>query len=224
LVKLQNLSIKLDKFELKSINLNIEQGEIFAILGPTGSGKSTLLESIAGFYIPDNGKIFINGRDISFLPPEERNLGFVYQDYSLFPHLTVYKNIEFGLKIKQLFKGERSKKINELTDFLGITHLLDRYPNSLSGGEQQRAALARALVINPKLLLMDEPFSSLDSNTKEKMYDVLQTIHKKFNCTIIFVTHDISEAKRLANRVGIICNGSLKVVHQADKLTEAMIY
>lgn len=224
MVKLQNLSIKLDKFELKSINLNIEQGEIFAILGPTGSGKSTLLESIAGFYIPDNGKIFINGRDISFLPPEERNLGFVYQDYSLFPHLTVYKNIEFGLKIKQLFKGERSKKINELTDFLGITHLLDRYPNSLSGGEQQRAALARALVINPKLLLMDEPFSSLDSNTKEKMYDVLQTIHKKFNCTIIFVTHDISEAKRLANRVGIICNGSLKVVHQADKLTEAMIY
>lgn len=218
MIQLHNFSIDIEKFKLENINLHIKKGEIFAVLGITGSGKTVLLESLAGFYSTDKGKIFMGGRDMYCIPPEKRNIGFVYQDYSLFPHLTVYKNIEFGLKLRKTTKNECLDKIDEIIKFLSIDHLIQRYPSTLSGGEKQRTALARALVLNPQILLMDEPFSALDTNTKETIIDVVKDINKAYNCTIVFVTHDINEAKKLADRVGIISNGNLKSICDISEL------
>ncbi|MDD2569420.1 MAG: ATP-binding cassette domain-containing protein [Clostridia bacterium] len=212
MIALENFSVNLGQFYLKNINIRVAKGEIFAILGATGAGKTVILEALAGLYTAENGAIYIDQQNVSNTLPEERNLGYVHQDYSLFPHLSVYQNIEFGLKIKKIPKTERLNKVKDISHVLGIEHLLSRYPRTLSGGEQQRTALARALVMNPKILLMDEPFSALDCNTKERMYDMINMIHERYGCTIIFVTHDLHEAKRLADRVAVIQNGELKMI------------
>jgi ABC-type sugar transport system ATPase subunit len=220
MIKLSDFSIKLGNFELSNVNINIKKGEIFAVLGQTGGGKTVFLESVAGFYAPDRGEIFLDEKNMDCVPPEKRNVGFVYQDYALFPHLTVYKNIEFGLGIKKTPKQECKAVISELVKFLEIEHLVNRYPSTLSGGEQQRTALARALVLNPQILLMDEPFSALDINTKAKIFEVIKKIHKKYNCTIVFVTHNINEAKELAHRVGVIASGQFKNVYDISEIKE----
>jgi molybdate/tungstate transport system ATP-binding protein len=166
MIRIENLSNNWDTFTLNNISLEIKEGEYFVILGPTGAGKTLLLEHIVGLYIPNEGKILIDGKDITYEAPEKRSLGFLYQDYSLFPHLSVIKNIEYGMKVRNMPKNEIDSKIKELANILKIEHLMQRDTATLSGGEQQKVALARALAINPKVLLLDEPFSALDENTK----------------------------------------------------------
>ncbi len=212
MILLENVSISLGDFSLKSVNLEIPSGEYFSILGPTGAGKTVILELIAGLYRPDKGNILINNEDVDKVPPEKRGVGFVYQDYALFPHLNVYKNISFGLKLRKMPQDEMKNIVLELTELLNITHLLDRFPGTLSGGEQQRVSLARALALKPKILLMDEPLSALDPNTKKFLHQELKRIHQTYECTIVHVTHDFTEANILATLVGIILDGQVRQV------------
>lgn len=218
MVEINNYSIQLGKFKLNQINLNICEKEIFAVLGRTGSGKTVLLESVAGFYRKFSGAVTIQGTPVIDVPLEKRNIGFVYQDFGLFPHMTVFDNITYGLKIRRKDKPHQKEMADKMAEILSISHILNQYPGTLSGGERQRTALARALILNPKLLLMDEPFSSLDPATKENMYDQINKIHEIFGCTILFVTHDFNEAQRMADRIGIMVNGELKGIRKSEDL------
>ncbi len=218
IINIENYNLKLGNFALNNINLEIKEGEIFAILGKTGSGKTVLLESMAGFYSHGEGSISIKGTPINDISVYDRNISFVYQDYALFPHMTVFDNIAYGLKMKKIKKQNQIKIVNEIAKLLSLENILKKYPGTISGGEKQRTALARALVLNPQILLMDEPFSALDPATKENMYSKIKQLHKKFKCTIVFVTHDFNEAKKMANRIGIISNGNLKTVRNSQNL------
>lgn len=218
IINIENYNLKLGNFALNNINLEIKEGEIFAILGKTGSGKTVLLESMAGFYNHGEGSISIKGTPINDISVYDRNISFVYQDYALFPHMTVFDNIAYGLKMKKIKKQNQIKIVNEIAKLLSLENILKKYPGTISGGEKQRTALARALVLNPQILLMDEPFSALDPATKENMYSKIKQLHKKFKCTIVFVTHDFNEAKKMANRIGIISNGNLKTVRNSQNL------
>lgn len=220
MVEINNYSVQLGKFKLNQINLNIGAKEIFAVLGRTGSGKTVLLESVAGFYRKFSGKVMIQGIPVIDVPLEKRNIGFVYQDFGLFPHMTVFDNITYGLKIRKIDKGVQKERVDKMAEILSIGHILKQYPGTLSGGERQRTALARALILNPQLLLMDEPFSSLDPATKENMYNQINKIHDIFGCTILFVTHDFNEAQCMANRIGIMVNGELKAIRKSTDLFE----
>jgi molybdate transport system ATP-binding protein len=217
-VEIKNYSIELGSFALKKINLDVFDNEIFAVLGKTGSGKTVLLESIAGFYRRFSGDLNIQGQPVSDIPLEKRKIGFVYQDFGLFPHMTVCDNIGYGLKIQKLDKQQRKIRIAEMAELLSIGHILEQYPGTLSGGERQRTALARALVLNPRILLMDEPFSALDPATKESMYAQIKAIHELFGCTILFVTHDFNEAQIMADRIGIMVNGELRGIRSSRDL------
>jgi len=212
MIRIENLYKEWRDFSLKDINLEIKKGEYFVLLGPTGAGKTLLLEMIAGFYTPERGRIWIDGRDVTYLPPEKRRIGFIYQDYSLFPHLTVRQNVEFGLKPSN---PERSKEIMER---LGISHLADRYPKTLSGGEQQKVAIARAIAINPSLLLLDEPLSSLDPRTKDYLRGELKRIKQEFGITMVHVTHDHAEAILLADRIAVMMDGRIAQVGETDEI------
>ena len=225
MIRIENLSNDWKEFKINNINLQVEDGEYFIILGPSGSGKTMLLELIAGMWSLDSGKIYMDNKDITTLPPEKRGIGFVYQNYMLFPHKTVFENITFGLKVKKIAKEEIKTRVNEMMDLLKISHLADRLPRTLSGGEQQRTALARALIIYPKILLMDEPLSALDRKTRDELMQELKEIHKKFDVTLIHVTHNFDEALMLADRIAIMRNGEISQVgtsteifrHPADK-------
>jgi molybdate/tungstate transport system ATP-binding protein len=206
MIEIKNLSRDWKEFSLR-IDLHVKKGEYFVILGPTASGKTLLLELIAGFYYSDGGSIVIDGRDVTDLPPEQRDVGFVYQDYSLFPHLNVEENIEFSLKLKKIPADERRQKVEEIMGLLGISHLAHRYSITLSGGEQQRVALARAVVAKPRTLLLDEPLSALDNRTQNLLRDELKRIHHEAGLTTIHVTHDQTEAMMLADRIGVMMDG-----------------
>ncbi|WZL73881.1 ATP-binding cassette domain-containing protein [Clostridiaceae bacterium 35-E11] len=199
----------LGKFQLKDVNFQIRKGEYFVILGPTGTGKSVVLETIAGMYKPDCGHIYFHGNILDTLYPEDREIGFVYQDYLLFPHLSVKENIIFGLKRKKCSKKEIEEKLCEMVSNFQIQHLLERNPKNLSGGEQQRVAVARALITSPKILLLDEPLSALDPSTKKKFIRMLKNIHEKTESTIIHVTHDFHEAFALADRIAVMKDGTI---------------
>lgn len=218
MISLENVSISLGDFSLKSVNLEIPSGEYFSILGPTGAGKTVILELIAGLYKPDKGNILINNENVEEIPPEKRGVGFVYQDYALFPHLNIYKNISFGLKLRKISQEEIRNTVLELTELFNITHLLSRFPGTLSGGEQQRVSLARALALRPKILLMDEPLSSLDPNTKNFLRKEIKRIHRAYECTIVHVTHDFNEANTLATLVGIILDGQIRQVGTPEEV------
>lgn len=187
---IKNLKIEIEKFQLYINDLKINSGEYVYIIGPTGSGKTLLLETIAGFTAPKSGKILFNKQDISNLPPEKRNIGFMYQNYHLFPHLDVKKNIEFGLKMKKIKDYVFLKYIIER---LNISHILNRKIQNLSGGEKQRVALARALVTKPKILLLDEPLSALDQDIKGEILNLLHKLCHEYNLICIHVTHDKNE-------------------------------
>lgn len=187
---IKNLSINIENFSLYINDLKITSGEYIYIIGPTGAGKTLLLESIAGFISPVSGKIFFNNIDVTQLPPEKRNVGFMYQNYHLFPHLTVKKNIEFGLKMKKI---KDISFLNYIVEKLNISHLLNRKIQNLSGGEKQRIALARALVIKPNILLLDEPLSAVDQDTKSDILKLLHELNIEYNLTTIHVTHDKNE-------------------------------
>nr|WP_320024906.1 ATP-binding cassette domain-containing protein [uncultured Acetobacterium sp.] len=220
MVEIKKYSIQLGTFKLSNINLDICEQEIFAVLGRTGSGKTVLLESVAGFYKNFSGDVSIQGKRVVDIPLEKRGIGFVYQDFGLFPHMTVYDNITYGLKIRRKDSAFKKKMADRMAEILSIGHILNQYPGTLSGGERQRTALARALILEPKLLLMDEPFSSLDPSTKEMMYQQIKKIHQIFECTILFVTHDFNEAQRMADRIGIMVNGELKGIRKSSDLFE----
>lgn len=218
MIQVNRFSIRINNFKLTNIQLEISESEIFAILGKTGSGKTMLLESIAGFYRGDSGAIYIQGTDVVDIEPENRQIGFVYQDFGLFPHMTVYENIQYGLKMHKINKKNSDKTVRDMAQLLGIECILEQYSSTLSGGERQRTALARALVLNPKILLMDEPFSALDPKTRNQMYGLIEKIHSTFHCTILFVTHNFHEAQRMAERIGIMVKGELRTVCKADNL------
>ncbi|MBN1226133.1 MAG: ATP-binding cassette domain-containing protein [Deltaproteobacteria bacterium] len=208
MVRIEKVFKDLGEFSLKGVELVVEKGDYLMILGPTGAGKTILLETIAGIYRPDKGRIFIDETEITDLPPRKRGVGMVYQDYMLFPHLNVEKNIGFGLSSKSLKKDKKdSEKIHQIAEVLGIYHLLHRYPNTLSGGEQQRVAIARALVVGPELLLLDEPLSALDNNTKARLREELLRIHSLTKTTMIHVTHSFDEAFLLGSHMAIMNDG-----------------
>lgn len=218
LMEICGLSMKKGNFLLENISFQVFPGEILAIIGKNGSGKTMLLESIAGFHQIRTGEVLLEGKDMSGYPLHERQIGYLYQDYSLFPHMTARENIAYGLRWKKIRKKERKLQVEHMAVELEITSVLDQYPSTLSGGEQQRVALARALVTEPKLLLLDEPFCALDPSTKQKLYALIQKIHKDFLCTIVFVTHDFQEAEILAERIGVLYGGRLRGIVESDKL------
>jgi len=218
MITFEKVSHEWGDFSLKNVTFNINRGEYFVILGPTAAGKTLILETIAGFYIPREGNIFLNGRDTASIPPEKRNIGFVYQDYSLFPHMSVEENIAFGLKMRKLPKKDVESKVQSIMDSMHISYLKGRFPSTLSGGERQRVALARALVINPDILLLDEPLSALDSRTQESLREELRRIHKVQGTTTIHVTHNQDEALALADRIGVIMNGEIVQVDTPYKI------
>lgn len=218
MIVLVDVSITLGDFSLNKINIEVRSGEFFTILGPTGAGKTVILELIAGLYMPETGKVMINGSDAINIPPDKREIGFVYQDYALFPHLNVYKNITFGLKLRKISSLIVQEDVKILADMLNIGHLLERFPGTLSGGEQQRVSLARALIMKPKILLMDEPFSAVDPNTRRMLCKLLKEVHKKYQCTVVHVTHDFNEASSLADRIGVILDGEVKQIGTPDKI------
>jgi len=221
LIKIKNLSIHLGNFFLSDINLAINDGEYFVILGPTGAGKTVLIECIAGLHRIDKGEIWIDENNVTDLAPEEREVGYVPQDYVLFPFLNVVENIAFGLRSTNYSNVEKKERIRTLSNILGIFHLLDRDTRSLSGGEKQKVALARALAPFPKVLLLDEPLSSLDLQTSKHLRLELRQFHRELGVTTIHITHDQVEAEEMADRIAIINSGKLE---QVGELEEVFFY
>jgi molybdopterin-binding protein len=218
MISIKNLKVDLGDFLLRDINLDINQGEYFIILGPTGAGKTVLLEAIAGLYPVLKGEVWIDGREITRFSPEERGIGIVYQDQALFPHLSVEKNIAFGLRMKKYPKQEIKAKIDDMAEVVGSSHLLKRSPVTLSGGEKQRVALARALITEPKVLLLDEPLSALDPETRERMQGELREMHRLVKVTVIHVTHDFEEAIALGHRVAVLNDGRIAQVGTPEEI------
>ncbi len=209
MLRIESLSVTLGEFSVKDVSLEILPDEYFIILGPTGAGKTVLLETIAGIHTPDSGRIFLGDREITSIEPHLRNIGMVYQDYMLFPHLTVEENIAFGLRQKKIPNDEQRTRIEEISAVLEIGHLARRYPGSLSGGEQQRVALARALVMRPEILLLDEPMSALDTRTRDRMRMELSRIRKLTGTTIVQITHHLDDVFALADRIAIMREGRI---------------
>ncbi|WP_409201045.1 ATP-binding cassette domain-containing protein [Methanobrevibacter sp. DSM 116169] len=216
-LEVKDLSVDLGEFKLKNINFSIDKGEYLVLIGPTGSGKSVLLETIIGFYTEDKGDILFKGKSIKNLAPEKRNIGIVYQDNVLFPNMNVYDNIAYGLKNKGFTNDEIKLKIDEISKILKIDHILNRSVDTLSGGEAQRTALARALIVEPEIILMDEPFSALDVSTQETLTNLIKQIGLKLNTTFIHVTHNFNDIWNLADKVGVMENG---VIHQINTVSE----
>lgn len=191
------------------LDLSIEQGEFFSLLGPSGCGKSTTLRMLAGFVKPTKGSIHVNGREITSLPPEARDIGIVFQNYAIFPHMTVFENIAFGLVERKLPRAEIKRKVDAALAEVGMTGFEERYERELSGGQKQRVALARVLVIEPEILLLDEPLSALDKKMREEMKFWIKNIQKSVGITTIYVTHDQSEALTMSDRIAVIDHGKV---------------
>lgn len=209
LLTVRNLSVDLGNFSLRDISFGVQEGSYCCLLGASGAGKSVLLETIIGAFRPKYGKVYLRGTEVTSWPPEKRRLGIVYQDYMLFPHLNVYGNIAFGLKKKNLSKTETAARIEKIAVQLDIADLLQRDIATLSGGEEQRAALARALVTNPEILLLDEAFSALDVNTRERMRDLMARVTRETGITVLHVTHDREDVWALASHVAVIHDGEM---------------
>lgn len=200
------------------VSLRVSEGEYFLVLGPTGAGKTVLVECIAGIHKPPKGEIYLNGERIDHLKPEERGIGYVPQDYALFPHMTVKDNISFGLRIRKAPISHIEETVEWLVNLLRIKHLLYRYPETLSGGEKQRVALARALAINPRLMLLDEPLSALDEQTREELCRELKRIHRETRTMIIHISHNLEETFALADRICILNEGRVMATGKPEAL------
>ncbi len=194
------------------ITIDITRGEFVTFLGPSGSGKTTTLMMIAGFETPTSGVIDLDGRDLVLSRPYERNIGMVFQNYALFPHMTAAKNVLFPLKMRRFPREDMQARVGKILDLVGLSRFADRYPRELSGGQQQRVALARGLVFNPDVLLLDEPLGALDKNLREQMQVEIKRIHREVGITMIYVTHDQTEAMTMSDRVAVFCNGKVEQV------------
>jgi sulfate transport system ATP-binding protein len=197
---------------LDNVDFTVPAGSLTALLGPSGSGKSTLLRAIAGLDTPDTGTITINGVDVTGVPPQQRGIGFVFQHYAAFKHLTVRDNVAFGLKIRKLPKSEIAEKVDNLLEVVGLAGFQTRYPNQLSGGQRQRMALARALAVDPQVLLLDEPFGALDAKVREDLRAWLRRLHDEVHVTTVLVTHDQAEALDVADRIAVLNKGRIEQI------------
>jgi sulfate transport system ATP-binding protein len=212
-IVIEKISKQFGNFQaLNQIDLNIDAGSLVALLGPSGSGKSTLLRAIAGLEPPDTGIIYINGQDTTHLDIKKRNIGFVFQHYALFKHLTISQNIAFGLVIRKYSPLDIKNKVKELLELIQLEGLRDRYPNQLSGGQRQRVALARALAVDPQVLLLDEPFGALDAKVRKELRTWLREFHERVGVTTILVTHDREEAMEVADQIVIMNRGNIEQV------------
>ncbi|ALB40562.1 MULTISPECIES: TOBE-like domain-containing protein [unclassified Anabaena] len=219
-IVVENVSKQFGSFQaVEQVNLEIQSGSLVALLGPSGSGKSTLLRLISGLEIPDTGKIILTGKDATFQSVQERNIGFVFQHYALFKHLTVRKNIAFGLEIRKAPKKKIAGKVEQLLELVQLGGLGDRYPSQLSGGQRQRVALARALAVEPNVLLLDEPFGALDAKVRKDLRAWLRRLHDEVHVTTVFVTHDQEEAMEVSDEIVVMNKGKVEQVG-----TPAQIY
>jgi putative spermidine/putrescine transport system ATP-binding protein len=195
---------------LENLDLELQPGELVSLLGPSGCGKTTALRIAAGFEIPDTGVVTLASRNITKTPAHQRNMGMVFQSYSLFPNLTVAQNIDFGLRNRKIEKSQRNSRVNEMLELVQLSDLGKRYPHQLSGGQQQRVALARALAVQPDVLLLDEPLSALDAKVRATLRDEIRRIQTELKTTTLFVTHDQDEALAISDRIGVMSNGRLE--------------
>ena len=205
---------------VKDLNLNITKGEFVTMLGPSGSGKTTCLMMLAGFETPTNGEIYLDSNPISNIPPHKRGIGMVFQNYALFPHMTVYENLAFPLRVRKMSKEDADKKIDKALSMVSLSGFESRMPGQLSGGQQQRVAVARALVFDPSVVLMDEPLGALDKNLRESMQYEIKHIHESIGVTVVYVTHDQGEALTMSNRIAVFNDGKVQQLSSPDKLYE----
>ena len=205
---------------VKDLNLDIAEGEFITMLGPSGSGKTTCLMMLAGFETPTNGEIYLDKNPISNIPPHKRGIGMVFQNYALFPHMTVYENLAFPLRVRKMSKEDIDKKVDKALSMVSLSGFENRMPGQLSGGQQQRVAVARALVFDPAVVLMDEPLGALDKNLRESMQYEIKHIHESIGVTVVYVTHDQGEALTMSNRIAVFNDGKVQQLSSPDKLYE----
>ena len=209
-IELENVTKRFDNvLALDRINLEVNAGEFFFLLGPSGCGKTTLLRILAGFEQPESGRVLFDERDVTAVPPHERNTGMVFQNYALWPHMTVWKNVEYGLTMRNMPQHERDQKVKRALEMVQMSGYAERSPNQLSGGQQQRVALARALVIEPGVVLLDEPLSNLDARLRLEMREQLQDLQRTLGVTMIYVTHDQKEALAMGARIAVMQMGKV---------------
>lgn len=201
-------------------NLNVKEGELFTLLGPSGCGKTTLLRMIAGFNEVDEGEIYFDNILLNDIPAHKRDIGMVFQNYAIFPHLTVRKNVEYGLKARKVAKSEMKERVDEALKMVQMEEYADRQPSQLSGGQQQRVALARSIVIHPRMLLMDEPLSNLDAKLRVQMRNIIRRLQKRLGITTVYVTHDQEEALAISDRVAIMDKGVIQQIGRPDDIYE----
>jgi len=220
MIKLKNIKVNFGDFTaLKGISLEVAQGEFFTLLGPSGCGKTTTLRSITGFIVPDGGTIHVNGKDITNMAIEKRNIGMVFQNYALFPSMSVYENIAFGLKVKKVPTAEIKKKVNEIAQKVELdSSQMSKKISQLSGGQQQRIAIARALVTSPSIICLDEPLSNLDAKLRIQLRNELKELQRRFGITTIYVTHDQEEALTLSDRIAVFNNGEIEQIGRPDEI------
>jgi sulfate transport system ATP-binding protein len=220
-IKIENVSKRFGDFQaLEPVNLEVKTGSLVALLGPSGSGKSTLLRVIAGLEHPDTGSVYLSAREATYQKVQERNVGFVFQHYALFKHLTVRKNVAFALELQKWPKERVKNRVDTLLDLIQLSGLGDRYPAQLSGGQRQRVALARALAIEPQVLLLDEPFGALDAKVRKDLRDWLRRLHDEVHVTTVFVTHDQEEAMEIADEIVVMSHGRIEQVGSPSEVYE----
>ena len=221
-VRFENVDKSYDGKQLvvKGLDLDIAEGEFVTMLGPSGSGKTTCLMMLAGFETPTNGQIYLDNKVISDIPPHKRGIGMVFQNYALFPHMTVYENLAFPLRVRKIPKDEADKKVDKALSMVSLQGFEARMPMQLSGGQQQRVAVARSLVFDPQLVLMDEPLGALDKNLRESMQYEIKHIHESIGVTVVYVTHDQSEALTMSNRIAVFNDGKVQQLSNPSELYE----
>ncbi|AKK03729.1 ABC transporter ATP-binding protein [Corynebacterium epidermidicanis] len=214
MIRFEDITVEFGDFTaIPGLNLYIEEGEFFTLLGPSGCGKSTALRTLAGFISPSQGSLIVGGRDITTLPPDKREIGMVFQNYALFPSMSVWENIAFGLKVKKVPKTEIEKRVADIARSVDLTpQHLSKNLNELSGGQQQRVAIARALVMQPKILLLDEPLSNLDAKLRQQLRTELKALQRDFGITTVYVTHDQEEALSMSDRIAVFNRGTIEQI------------
>ncbi len=204
----------------EDIHLTVKKSELISLLGPSGCGKTTTLRMIAGFIMPDEGRVLIEGQDVTYSPPDKRDTAMVFQSYALFPHMTVFDNVAFGLRMRRVSKSDIAERVNKALTLVRLESVSERYPSQLSGGQRQRVALSRALVVNPSVLLLDEPLSNLDAKLRQEMQVELRQLQKELNLTSVYVTHDQEEAFSLSDRIVVLNEGRIQQIGTPKEIFE----